>query len=241
MSSQELQEIALNKNVLIGTHTEGHVSLGKLSYAEQEKEIRNSKCRLEEITGREISCFSYPFGSRDDYSKETINILQENGFKKAVTTFAKCVGREPLLELPRFWVKNYGLQDFQGFMEKQVFQYYEDEKARKVNIIYVGGLGQDNILKDNKPLLVIWGAGMRGKGLYKELEKIGLSRLVQAYGDNCEAAWGMQIGGVTVCPLEEIKALQCKKGCHILVTGQYDLEICKQLVHENIENIHLIL
>lgn len=106
-----------NRNGLldIGSHTVSHVSLRKLSLARQQRELRKSKHDLEEITGREISSFSYPNGA---HSAATGRVAESLGFELACTSSAGVVhvGTNPYL-LPRLWVGDWDGDRFASWLK----------------------------------------------------------------------------------------------------------------------------
>lgn len=81
MNPDEIREIG--ESFDIGGHTYHHVNLPRVSIKEREKEIVESKRRLEEITGRELLSFCYPYGRFND---QVISIVKEAGFIGARTT-----------------------------------------------------------------------------------------------------------------------------------------------------------
>jgi peptidoglycan/xylan/chitin deacetylase (PgdA/CDA1 family) len=99
----------------IGSHTVSHVSLGKLSEARQEQELRDSKHDLEEIAGREISSFSYPNGV---HSATTGRVAARLGFELACTSSAGVVsaGANPYF-LPRLWVGDWDGDRFASWLK----------------------------------------------------------------------------------------------------------------------------
>jgi peptidoglycan/xylan/chitin deacetylase (PgdA/CDA1 family) len=95
----------LHKNGMeIGAHTVHHPILAKLDLANARNEIRQSKARLEAITGSTVSLFAYPNGKPGlDYRREHVEIVKQTGFVAAVST-ARGVARagtDPH-QLPRF-------------------------------------------------------------------------------------------------------------------------------------------
>lgn len=80
MNRQEIKEIAQNFDV--GGHTYHHVNLTRISPKEAETEIVEGKKRLEDIIGRELLSFCYPYGSFND---EIINFVKQAGFIGART------------------------------------------------------------------------------------------------------------------------------------------------------------
>ena len=80
MNPDEIREIGGSFD--IGGHTYHHVKLPRVSIEEAEKEIVEGKRRLEEITGRELLSFCYPYGKFND---RVISIVKEAGFIGART------------------------------------------------------------------------------------------------------------------------------------------------------------
>jgi peptidoglycan/xylan/chitin deacetylase (PgdA/CDA1 family) len=106
--------------VTIGAHTVSHSRLAALSVAEQAEEVGASKRQLESWLGREITLFSYPFGRRCDYTRETLEFCRDSGFTRAAANFPGQVHRwtDPY-QIPRHLVRNWPLETFveklQGF------------------------------------------------------------------------------------------------------------------------------
>lgn len=69
----------------IGAHTLDHPNLAGLSQADQKNQIINSKQALENELGVPIKTFAYPYGR---YNAISIGIVQQAGFRTAVTTVA---------------------------------------------------------------------------------------------------------------------------------------------------------
>jgi peptidoglycan/xylan/chitin deacetylase (PgdA/CDA1 family) len=66
-----------------GAHTQGHVVLTHEPLAVMEREVRESKARIERETGVPVRDFAYCNGW---YSDELIRVLVRHGFRSAVTT-----------------------------------------------------------------------------------------------------------------------------------------------------------
>jgi peptidoglycan/xylan/chitin deacetylase (PgdA/CDA1 family) len=71
----------------IGAHTVLHPSLGHIDVQAQRHEIFQSKATLEDLLQMPVTSFSYPFGTRDDYSADTISLLREAGFARSCSNF----------------------------------------------------------------------------------------------------------------------------------------------------------
>ena len=113
MSHGELKKLAASPCVTIGAHTVTHSALAALSEEQQRKEIFTSKQDLEEMTGTEITTFSYPFGRKRDYNRISLRLCREAGFVKAAANFPGQVHRwsDPY-QLPRHLVRNWDLETF---------------------------------------------------------------------------------------------------------------------------------
>lgn len=79
LSVKEIKEMN-EYGISFGAHTCSHPDLRKLTKQEAEKEIRKSKTKIEELIGKPVTTFCYPFGLFND---ETKQIVKEVGFKCA--------------------------------------------------------------------------------------------------------------------------------------------------------------
>lgn len=71
----------------IGAHTVTHVDLGKVDLETAEREIRESKIRLERELGEPIEHFSFPYGRRDNIRPETLDLVKRAGFVSCVSAY----------------------------------------------------------------------------------------------------------------------------------------------------------
>ena len=79
----------------------------------QETEIQGSKARLEEILGRSVTSFAYPYGLRSDYSPETVAIVKQAGFDCASSSEEDNVWRgSDRFQLPRRIVFDWDGEQF---------------------------------------------------------------------------------------------------------------------------------
>lgn len=81
LSDAEIREISQKHE--IGAHTMDHPRLSAVSPDKAAEEIKSSKTILENIIGKSVEMFAYPFG---DFSSETKKIVNSCGFKGARTT-----------------------------------------------------------------------------------------------------------------------------------------------------------
>lgn len=109
----ELEKLAKESLIEIGSHTITHPRLSTLSAIDQEIEIEGSKRELESIINKNISGFSYPFGTKKDYSKETVNIVKRANYKYACANFSgKATRFSNPYELPRIIIRNWPIGIF---------------------------------------------------------------------------------------------------------------------------------
>lgn len=108
LTPDELRDLASRPGVEIGAHTLSHPSLARLPAAEQERELRGSKARLEELLGRPVPLLAYPFGKPGDVSEETEDLARRAGYRAAFTTVPRrLVPSSPPFALPRLIVHEW--------------------------------------------------------------------------------------------------------------------------------------
>ncbi len=113
LDTGEAGRLAESGLVEIGAHTVEHPALSALPAEAQQEEIVRSRRTLEELLGRRVTLFSYPFGVRRhllrrDYTARTIRLVRDAGFEAACGTWGRSVGpRSSLFELPRIVVRNW--------------------------------------------------------------------------------------------------------------------------------------
>lgn len=102
VTADELVELARDGFVSIGAHSLTHPLLSALRADEQSREIRQSKKQLQELLGRTVDTFAYPWGAA---SQETQRLVCEAGFRSASGMRIDVVSRssDPY-DLPRLWV-----------------------------------------------------------------------------------------------------------------------------------------
>lgn len=113
LTLDELLSLAAGNLVEVGAHSVTHPVLSALSLAMQRQEVEASKRWLEEVLGRPVDQFAYPFGSRSDYDAATTEIVRNAGFKLACANFPGLVfcGTDPF-QLPRIVVRDWDGDEF---------------------------------------------------------------------------------------------------------------------------------
>lgn len=74
-----------SEGVSFGSHTLTHPAVSRLDSVGLERELRESKARLEERLGVAVEDFAYPFGKPEDYGK-TAGAVADCGYRSASTT-----------------------------------------------------------------------------------------------------------------------------------------------------------
>lgn len=110
MNASQLRELPA-MNIAIGSHTRTHVDVTKLSTAELQEEIVDSRRELEDLLGQPVSTFSFPFGRRDAAS---VAAVREASYQLACTTqYGRVRAGASLHELPRVLIgENLPLPSF---------------------------------------------------------------------------------------------------------------------------------
>lgn len=113
MTDDQLRELAASRLVDIGAHTLSHPVLSAMSEDVQRREIQESKARLESIISAPVRTFSYPYGTRKDYTPATVACVREAGFSLACSNFSGTVTAPSYpFQLPRHLVRDWPVVEF---------------------------------------------------------------------------------------------------------------------------------
>ncbi|MGB9909784.1 MAG: polysaccharide deacetylase family protein [Candidatus Hydrothermia bacterium] len=119
LDSKEIKFLSDN-GWLVGSHSHTHKDLTSISYQELMNEVITSKKILEDITGSEISLFSYPFGK---YNRKVQDALLEAGYKYAFKSSAFYLDFSNPMAIPR---RSIYLSDFDlGLKIDPFYRYIE--------------------------------------------------------------------------------------------------------------------
>jgi peptidoglycan/xylan/chitin deacetylase (PgdA/CDA1 family) len=88
----------------IGSHTCSHLRLSLASKVELARELVESKRRLEDVTGREVRSFCYPFGRPEDLNETVRGAVVDAGYCSAVVAYNDSRITDDLFALRRFSV-----------------------------------------------------------------------------------------------------------------------------------------
>src|SRR6476661_3085079 len=100
MTKDQIKELSDKGNV-IACHTWDHHSVKKYTEADWEVQLTKPKALLENITGKPVDYFAYPFGL---WNEAAIPYLKQHGFKAAYQLSDKRDASEPLYTLRRMLV-----------------------------------------------------------------------------------------------------------------------------------------
>lgn len=119
MTRDEVITLSQSGLVDIGAHTMSHPALSAISREEQREEIVGSIQAIEELIGKPVRTFAYPFGSAHDINKASIEIIRSTGVQAAVTTTPGVVwaNNSDLAALPRLWVGDWDKETFRKNIE----------------------------------------------------------------------------------------------------------------------------
>lgn len=119
LSPEEVIRFSSNNLITIGAHTVTHPLLSACPLSIQKDEIYNSKYRLEQLLQKPINSFCYPYGTKSDYSIETVDIVKKAGFSLACSNFSGMVTQDTdCFQLPRFIVRNWDAEEFKKRLKR---------------------------------------------------------------------------------------------------------------------------
>jgi peptidoglycan/xylan/chitin deacetylase (PgdA/CDA1 family) len=121
LSWEEIREMSRN-GVSFGAHSVTHPSLTSLPLEAAANEVLDSKRRIENEIGREVTTFCYPFGEPGDLNEEIEKILINSGFKCAVKLIpiAFTSPTSPPYRLPRILAPS-SIESFQLLLSGLLF------------------------------------------------------------------------------------------------------------------------
>ncbi|UKT62276.1 polysaccharide deacetylase family protein [Pedobacter mucosus] len=103
MSSAQIKQLADEGNV-IGSHTYDHKNFKKYTGKDWEEQLDKPTKKLEEITGKKMTEFAYPFGL---WNAEGIPELKKRGFRMAFQLSTKRDEKDPLFTIRRIIASGY--------------------------------------------------------------------------------------------------------------------------------------
>jgi len=104
MMTPEQVRVLRRAGMRIGAHTRSHPILARLGRDAARAEIEGGRDDLQHLLGEPVTLFAYPNGKPgEDYSRESVALVQDAGFEAAVSTAWGTAGiASDLFQLPRF-------------------------------------------------------------------------------------------------------------------------------------------
>lgn len=136
LTVEELRRLALEPLASFGAQTMTHPILSKHEYNFVRREIGKGRVVLEEMLGRPIQHFSYPFGDRASANMRDYYLTASSGFESAVTKRPGLLFHEHAeypFALPRLQLNGYFQQigSFEALLSGLPFMLYN--RGRKVS------------------------------------------------------------------------------------------------------------
>jgi peptidoglycan/xylan/chitin deacetylase (PgdA/CDA1 family) len=119
MDPDELRRLAGSGLVDIGGHTLSHPRLAQVPADRQRVEIAGSKVRLEEVLGRPVTAFAYPFGTHRDFDRTAVDAVRAAGYTSAGAVCDRALSRssDPF-QLPRVGVGDWTGEELERRLER---------------------------------------------------------------------------------------------------------------------------
>jgi peptidoglycan/xylan/chitin deacetylase (PgdA/CDA1 family) len=108
LTPEEVARLAEGDLIDVGAHTLTHPALSRLPPERQRVEVAGSKRQLEEMLGRPVSSFAYPYGTAADFDETTVSLVRDAGFAQACASVAGRVTHQTdPLRIPRMVVRDW--------------------------------------------------------------------------------------------------------------------------------------
>lgn len=119
LDKKQIKKLSQDPLFEIGGHTYNHIDLTKIPLNEAEEEMRTGKEALENIIGKEVTTFAWPWGK---CNRELVILAQKVGFKNTRTTATinfNEVNSSNSLWYPNFLIKPHSfISDIRNSMKR---------------------------------------------------------------------------------------------------------------------------
>ena len=107
MSWEQVRLLNNHPLCTIGGHTVSHPALNQLSDDEFRFEVSEGIKKIEDITGKQVLHFAYPYGSPNEIGEREYQLISEFNFKTVFTAYGGCITEEnkhQITHLPRVYL-----------------------------------------------------------------------------------------------------------------------------------------
>ena len=107
MSWEQIKNINQHPLCTIGGHTVSHVTLNQLNDEEFHREVSDGIAKLQEVTGKQIHHFAYPYGSPNEIGEREYQLIREYDFKTVFSSYGGCITDKNMYNtthLPRIYL-----------------------------------------------------------------------------------------------------------------------------------------
>ena len=113
LTKAEVARLGESRWASVGAHGVSHTPFASLSLEAQREEMRASRDRLRSWSGAEVRSFSFPFGGRGDFTRDSVRIARAIGFGRVAANSPGQLRRlyNPYV-VPRFLVRDWDEERF---------------------------------------------------------------------------------------------------------------------------------
>jgi len=113
LTTAEIAQLGQSRWASVGAHGVSHTPFAALSLEEQREELQMSRERLRSWCGAEVTTFSFPFGGRHDFTRDSVRLAREAGFRRVAANAPGQVHRwSNSFVVPRFLVRDWDEERF---------------------------------------------------------------------------------------------------------------------------------
>jgi peptidoglycan/xylan/chitin deacetylase (PgdA/CDA1 family) len=108
LTKDEVARLGRSRWATVGAHGVSHTPFAALPAEEQREEMSVSRERLRSWSGSEVPSFSFPFGGKRDFTRDSVRLAREVGFRRIAANAPGQVRRFPdRFVVPRFLVRDW--------------------------------------------------------------------------------------------------------------------------------------
>ena len=107
LTGEEVRRLQAGGRIDLGGHTVHHPQLSTLSPSDQRSEIEEGLAEVRRLASTPVRAFAFPYGKREHYTAETVELVRRAGFEWAMTNVEGRIDAASCgLELPRCFVED---------------------------------------------------------------------------------------------------------------------------------------